>query len=236
MKYLSLLFKNKKMSIKNNLLVVLTLLLLFSCKDKNRPDTGTKITRDSHPGLFIHQKSLTGYSNDIYSKSYQYFWKKGNDTLDLHFTIFESKNDSTVSVTVHNRQPVYFQTVLDSLSHLVPEIKKNFDLSRLSSLYFKPLIYYPDLDRELSNAYEKKFGNKAVGYPQLNTFLLSASVTAKIDAFGASVNKKVSRYGIEKFHLLQKKDYHYYLSDYDTTDYPEFSLHGAGLYITLSDK
>lgn len=224
------------MTFKNNLLLVVTVVLLFSCKEKNGQDTGKKNIADVLPALVIHQKSLTGYSRDVYSKSYHYFWKKKDDTLNLQFTVFESKNDSTVSVTVHNTHPVYFQTVLDSLSRLLPQIKKNFNLDKFHNLFFKPPIYYPDLDATLSNEYEKKFGSTTIGYPQLNTFLLSASATSEINTFTAPLNKKVNRYSIEKFHLLQKKDYHYYLPGTDTANYPEFSLHGAGIYVSLSDK
>jgi hypothetical protein len=49
------------------------------------------------------------------------------------------------------------------------------------------------------------------------------------------LNKKVKRYGIEKFQLLEKKNFKSYLSDTDLTDYPEFAIGGMGLSIQLEN-
>jgi hypothetical protein len=85
------------------------------------------------------------------------------------------------------------------------------------------------------NEYEKKFGKKGIGYQDLNDFLLSSSLNTRLSSFLHPLNKKVKRYSIEKFQLVDKNNFNSYLPDTDLTDYPEFAIGGMGLSVQLEN-
>lgn len=186
--------------------------------------------------LVKHQRTLNrSYEVGFLSKSFTYYWLVGKDTLDLSVSASEYGKDSTLSVSTIHSKPIMFTEVLDKISECFSLIREDFRLSGLRSLYFESPIYYPDLAKELSAAYEQQFGRKNIGYERLNRLLLSSNLNKRLDSFVNPLGKKVERYSIEKFHLTDKKSFTYYLPSADISGYPEFSLHGMGLYVQLED-
>src|SRR5690606_29637218 len=93
------------------------------------------------------------------------------------------------------------------INECLPLIQRDFNIMKFSSIYFQSPIYYIDLVKELSGEYEQKFGQKYIGYEKLNPFLLQSSLNIRLNNFLEPLNKKVKRYGIEKFQLVSKESF-----------------------------
>lgn len=50
------------------------------------------------------------------------------------------------------------------------------------------------------------------------------------------MDKEVQAYSIEKFQLLSKENYNSYISNENLTAYPEYSIHGMGIYVRIKEK
>ncbi len=57
----------------------------------------------------------------------------------------------------------------------------------------------------------------------------------RVEDFLQQFNKSIKRYGIEKYHLLEKKYYNQYIPNKDLDDYPSFSIHGRGISVILNE-
>jgi hypothetical protein len=66
--------------------------------------------------------------------------------------------------------------------------------------------------------------------------LLKSTLNMKLDNFLNPLDKKVKRYSIEKFHLLDKKYYSSYFPSIDFKEYPEFTIEGNGVSVQLENK
>jgi len=212
---------------------------LASCIQTPKPNVQNVETAEHSPDTIIvkHENILNkSYEIGFYSKSFSYYWLAGKDTLDFTLKTTEYEKDSTIYISVHHTKPILFTSVLAKINECYPLIKEDFDISKLSSFYFKPPVYYPDLAKELSLEYEQQFGPKNISYDKLNQFLLHSNLNTQLDSFITPLGKKVQYYGIEKFHLLDKKYYNEYLPNTDLTEYPEFTIHGMGMYIQLENK
>ncbi|MHA7607952.1 hypothetical protein ACV0BM_003730 [Elizabethkingia meningoseptica] len=214
-----------------NIAVLAVMVVFFSCSKKA---PANRQAQKPTSALVKEAEKLEGFNADFYTKSFNYYWTKGRDTLDLKFNIAEHKSDSTVHIAVMNKKPLNLTVVLDSLSNIIPKIKEDFNLNKISDLYLEEPIYYPDLNSAWSVEYERQFDKKNIGQSKLGGFLLSTAVTPLLNNFLNPLHAKVEDYGIEKFHLLSREHYHYYLPDTAVTDYPDFSLHGAGISIRIA--
>jgi len=217
------------------------LLFLLSCREgrgSNTLDASNISERIPDTVIIKHKNELNkSYEAGFRSKSYSYYRVAGNDTLDFELIATEHKKDSSLHLHIIHKQPILFSTALKWIGDCLKVIQDDFYISNLSSLYFPPPIYYADLSNELSKVYEQAFGQKNVSYQKLNQFLLASDFNAQLNTFLEPFGKTVSRYGIEKFHLLHKENYGSYLKDANLTDYPDFTIHGMGLSIQLkTDK
>lgn len=184
-----------------------------------------------------HKNDLNkSYEVGFLSKSYSYYWLVGNDTLDFSVNAREYEKDSTLHLSIHHKKTMIFATALTKINECLPQIKEDFYLTKLNSIYFRDPIYYFDLVQELSAEYEKQFGRKKISYEKLNQFLLQSNMNKKLDNFAKPLNKKIKRYSIEKFHLTDKKYFSEYLPNVDLTEYPEFAINGMGLYIQIENE
>lgn len=186
------------------------------------------------------EKELKGYELGYLQKSHDYYWISGQDTADLYVNVYARQSDSTVGINIGMKKAVLFVSALEQIKQISPLIARDFDLSRLKSLYFETPIYFPDLATELAVDYEKKFGNKEIKYDKLNDFLLNSSLNSKLNNYLISINKKVKRYNIEKFHFIQldqafKDYYEHILRDMDWDIYPSFTIHGMGIAVEIED-
>ena len=222
------------------LTILFTIILIFnSCvQDGGKSNRETiKTTGNVDTIIVKHKAELSNYYDvSLYSKSYYYYWLVGNDTLDIVLSATENKKDSTLHIRVHHKKPILFTTTLIKISELYPIIKNEFNLSKLESIYFKEPIWYNDLSKELSIEYERQFGRINISYEKLNKFLLNSKLNLQLDSIVNPLNKRIKRYSIEKFHLLDKKYYGDYLPNVDLTEYPEFTINGMGLYVQLENR
>lgn len=217
---------------------ILLLILLISCGQKNKSNPESKnVIQDVKDTILIKQRNVLNksYEEGFYSKSFSYYWVTGKDTIDFFMNVAEYEKDSTCSINIHHKKSLLFTTTLDRINQSLSIIRNDFDITKLRSLYFKSPIYYLDLTKELMNEYEKKFGKKGISYQDLNDFLLSSGLNTRLNSFLHPLNKKVKRYSIEKFHLVDKKNFNSYLPDADLTDYPEFAIGGMGLSVQLEN-
>ncbi|HET8828526.1 MAG TPA: hypothetical protein VFM79_04260 [Pelobium sp.] len=176
------------------------------------------------------------YEVGFYSKSYSYYWVTGKDTLDFSLNITEYEKDSSVHFNMLHNKPILFSTVLVKIKDCIPLIKHDFDISKLRSLSFRSTIYYLDLTKKLFKDYEQKFCQKNIGYNKLNIFLLQSNLNLQVNTLIRPLNKKVKYYVIEKFHLLDKENFKYYLTNIDLSKYPKFTLGGMGIYMQLVNE
>lgn len=184
-----------------------------------------------------HKNDLNkSYEVGFYSKSYTYFWIIGTDTLDFALNATEHEKDSTLHLNVYHKDPILFTIALTKINECFPLIKEDFNTRKLSSLYFKDPVFYYDLTKELSTEYEQQFGRKTISYKKLNQFLLNSSLNTELNNFVRPFEKKIERYGIEKFQLMSKQHYGGFLPNVDIDKYPEFAIEGMGLYVRLEDK
>lgn len=222
-----------------NLTWILSLTLgLLSCNQETKSNHQTAVTNDKTDTIIVkHKNELNkSYKVDFLSKSYTYYWLVGNDTVDFSVTAREYEKDSTLHLSIYHTKPMIFSTALTKLNACLPHIQEDFNVTKINSFYFRDPIYYFDLVKELSTAYEKQFGPKSISYEKLNDFLLKSSLTKQLDIFVSPLDKKINRYSIEKFHLTDKKYFGEYLPNIDLTEYPEFAVNGMGLYIQLETK
>jgi len=227
----------KLIFIKLTLIITLTLGFM-SCNQgtKTKSQSNENIKR-TDTVLVKHKNELNkSYEVGFYSKSYSYYWVRDKDTLDFVVSATEREKDSTLQISVYHKSPVLLSTTLTKINDCFSLIREDFNLTKLSSLYFRDPIYYFDLVKELSTEYEKQFGQKNISYEKLNQFLLESSLNKKFDNFVNPLDKKVKRYSIEKFHLTDKKYFGEYLPNVDLTKYPEFAINGMGLYIQLENE
>ncbi|MDQ3279448.1 MAG: hypothetical protein M3Q06_14060 [Bacteroidota bacterium] len=216
------------------------ILTLLSCGEATSPYS----SQASNTSKTIQDTVVVKHKNDLdksyaigfLSKSYSYSWVAGNDTLDFGLIATEHEKDSSLHLHIIHKQPILFSTALMRIDDCLQVIKDDFKIYNLRSLYFEPPIYYADLSNDLSKEYKQAFGQKNIGYQRLNQFLLESNFDSQLNTFLKPYSKTVSRYGIEKFHLLHKENYRHYLKDADLTHYPDFTLHGMGLSIRLTDK
>jgi hypothetical protein len=109
-------------------------------------------------------------------------------------------------------------------------------LGKLTSLYLEPPIFYKDMTSELSKSYKSQFGEKNINYLKLNSFLKDSWLDKRLEIFLKQFKKTTRRYSIEKFHLLNKENYRYYIPNENLNDYPSFSIHGMGISVYLNEK
>jgi hypothetical protein len=222
-----------------------TLIILFitaigciSCVQDTKSSKQTEKPFDNLDTHIVKHKHELNKSYEVgfYSKSYFYYWLVGKDTLDFVVNATEYEKDSTLHINIYHKQPILFTKALTKINQCIPSIKKDFYISKLHSFYFRDLIYYFDLTKELSIEYEKQFGWKNISYEKLNPFLLNSNLNIQLDNFVNPLNKKVKKYSIEKFHLTDKKYFGDYLPNVDLTEYPEFAINGMGLSVQLESK
>jgi hypothetical protein len=228
-----------KKAIFTNLTLILSLTLGFiSCNQETKSNNQTAVTNDKTDTIIVKHKNDLNKSYEVgfLSKSYSYYWLVGNDTLDFSVNARQYEKDSTLHLSIHHKKPIIFTTTLTRINECLPQIKEDFYLTKLNSLYFSDPIYYFDLVKELSTEYEKQFGRKNISYEKLNDFLLKSKVNKQLDNFVSPLDKKIKRYSIEKFHLTDKKYFGEYLPNVDLKEYPEFAINGMGFYIQLETK
>lgn len=171
---------------------------------------------------------------NLYSKSYSYYWLVEKDTLDLIINVIEYKKDSTICFSVFHKKPKLFADVLKETTDCLPLIEEDFEVKRLKSINFEAPIFYLDLAKKISSEYEIEYGRKNIGYKEFNQFLLTSSLTSQLNDFIKPLNKKVERYGFEKFFLIDKSDYKSYIPNVDFTEYPEFIFNAhSGIFVQL---
>ena len=207
-----------------------------SCNENSNPGNNDATGTKNDTLLVKQENDLTRDALNYRSKSFTYHWITGKDTSEFKIYVSEWKSDSAVNIALSNRTPILFTTALNRVNECISLIKGDFDLSKIVSVYFEIPLYYPDLAKELSREYEQKFGKKNISYQKLNEFLLESTLNARLNDFFNPFGKKVHRYSIEKFHLLEKEHYKFYLPDTDFSDYPEFTIFGAGISARLTSK
>ena len=229
---------DKKMFVK--LVFILSIILSFiSCyQDKKSLDRTDEKSKNNKDTIIVKNKNILdkSYEVDFYSKSFSYYWLVDKDTLDFAINVTEYQEDSTLQINISHKEPILFSTALKKINESFPLIKQDFNLSKLNSFYFRDPIYYFDLTKELSTEYEQQFGRKSISYEKLNQFLLNSKLNKQMDHIVNPLDKKVIRYGIEKFHLTEKKYIGDYLPNVDLTKYPEFIINGMGINVLLENK
>jgi hypothetical protein len=215
------------------------ILTLLSCNNSKQ----TKDSTDSKNAEIVQDTVLVKIENEIdqsyeigpYSKSYTYCWIAGKDTLDLKIGLTEYVRDSTIQLRVFNRHTILFTETIEKINECLPLIRENFELANLQSLSFEPPILYKDLTTELSKDYKSQFGQRDIGYEELNAFLMNSWLQKRISKFLGQLNKTARRYRLEKFHLLDKEYYSEYIPNSDLNEYPEFSIHGMGISVIINE-
>ena len=222
---------------KSIILFIITLTIL-SCnnsrKKKVSNDSDTKEISIDTTLVKIENIIDKSYEVGFYSKSFTYCWVVNKDTLDFKIGLTEYVRDSSVQLRVFHRNPILFSKAIDKINDCLPTIKQNFDLDNLGSLHFESPIFYKDLTTELSMQYVNQFGQKNIKYEQLNEFLMNSWLERKVDIFLNQFDKTIKRYGIEKFHLLDKENYSEYIRNSELNDYPSFSIHGMGISVIIN--
>lgn len=228
----------KKTIFKTLTLLFILVMGCISCVQETKPKKQSEKSVENLDTLIVkHKNELSkSYEVALYSKSYTYYWLVGKDTLDFSVTVDEYKRDSTLHLDIYHRQPILFTEVLKKIIECIPSIKEDFYFSKLNSFHFRNIIYYRDLAKDLSNEYEKRFGQRDISYEKLNRFLLSSNLTKQLNNIVSPFDKRVKGYNIEKFHLIDKESFDYYLSNVDLTEYPEFVIDGMGLSVQLETK
>lgn len=222
------------------LIPFIIILTLLSCNNSNQTkekieSESVEFTQDTVL-VKIQNKIDKSYDIGFLSKSFTYCWTVGQDTLDFKIGVREYVRDSSIQISVFNKKPISFATVLNKIDESLPLIKEDFDSENLRSLYFpRPPIFYKDLTTTLSKDYESQFGRENISYEKLNEFLMNSWLEIQIGEFLDQFGKTTRRYGIEKFHLLDKEYYKEYIPDVDLNEYPEFSIHGMGISVIINE-
>lgn len=209
-------------------------IFLYSCSGNANTNAAPS---QSAPSDTIIVKSISKVEDglsDFYSRVYSYRWMLGNETLDFTILANERKADSSFGLQIIHEQAIPFQTALQRINAILPRLKEDFNLSKLTSFYFRSPINYPDLSNDISKEYEQKFGRKGISYQKLYPFLLGTKFNSRLNVFFKPLNKRVDRYGIEKFQLLNKKETSMWPPNADTSAYPDFFIDGLGFYVKLT--
>lgn len=217
---------------------IIFLIVLCSCGQEHHSNPeNTRATQDTKDTIFIKQQNVLNKSYEVgfYSKSFSYYWVTGKDTIDFFMTVAEYVKDSTCSINIHHKKSLLFTTTLDRINQSLPTIRNDFDIAKLDFIFFRSPIYYLDLTKELMNEYENKFEKRAISHQDLNDFLLSSGLNKQLNSFLHPLNKKVKRYSIEKFQLVDKDNFNSYLPETDFSDYPEYAIGGMGLSVQLEN-
>ena len=203
---------------------------------KEKTDSSTSESSQDTVLVKIENELNKSYEVGFYSKSYTYCWTIGQDTLDLKIGVTEYERDNSIQISAFNKKPILLATVLNKINECLPIIQEDFDTENLRSLYFpRPPIFYKDLTTKLSKDYESQFGQENISYKKLNEFLMNSWLEKQIGAFLDQFGKTTRRYGIEKFHLLDKEYYEEYIPNADLNEYPEFSIHGMGISVIIKE-
>ena len=214
-------------------------LIVSSCGRTTRKQTGTENdTQNFQDTIIVKHMNILNKSDSIWlSKSYTYYWLAGKDTLDFRLSVREWKRENTLHLRLFHREPMLFTDVLGKIETCLSLIEEDFNLLELISLNFMEPIFYLDLATKLTSEYELEFGRKIINFSKFNNFLLESSLTSQLNHFLNPLNKKVKRYGLEKFFLIEKKHYAHYLPNVDFTDYPEFTFNAhTGVFVSLENK
>jgi hypothetical protein len=217
------------------------ILTLLSCINSEQAketsvSESAEITQDTIL-VKIKNELDNSYQIGFYSKSYTYCWAIGQDTLDFKIGVTEYVQDSSIRISAFYKNPILFTTVLNKINDCLPLIKEDFEIEKLRSLYFsRPPIFYKDLTTALSKDYESQFGQEIISYKKLDEFLMNSWLEEQIGAFLVQFGKTTRRYGIEKFHLLEKEYYKEYIPSADLKEYPEFSIHGMGISVNINKE
>lgn len=231
--------KMDKMRLNRFLTIIAIMLGLSACLQDVKSGNQVADTKEAVQDTILVKQKLprnASYDDNVYSKTFAYYWLVGTDTLDFVLHATEYLNDSTLHISVHHLEPILFKTALTKINSCFSLIENDFDLSKLSSFYFREPIYYLDLARELTLEYKQQFGQEPIPYENLNQFLLNSKPNIQLNKFLYPYKKEVLSYGIEKFHLIDQKDYGTYLPDVDLSQYPAFVLGGMGLYVQIEDR
>lgn len=219
--------------------ILITLLLLVSCNNSTKNQDNKQATNEqtATDTIIVRIENKIDKSDEFafYSKSVKYCWVTNKDTLDFMVGVNEQAGDSSVSIRTIHYNPILFTKALDKINECLPLIAQDFNLNKLNGLYFAPPIFYKDLTNELSNSYENKFGNKSIKFKEMNEFLMNSWLQERVEDFLQQFNKSIKRYGIEKYHFLEKKYYNQYIPNKDLDDYPSFSIHGMGMSVILNE-
>ena len=226
-------------------LLALFFLILSSCGQTDS-ESKTSNTESSKTIVKVNKGSTMGSSqSEWYLRRYEFHTSPSSTHPEISISIRENKNDSSLSMSIYHEVPVLFESVLLKISECVPTIEEHFDLSRLTSINLRQPIYYLDLSTEWSTAYEKEFRREYAKYDERRKVLESTNLTAKLNTILSPFRKEIRFYGIEKFHLLDKKYYTEYLrspTDPDSfkyfpkpdfSKYPEFVINGLSFSIQL---
>lgn len=218
---------------------VLVILILMSCNHSTKSEDYNKAKNEQKTAdtVVVRIENEIDKSDEFafFSKSIKYCWVTDKDTLDFMIGVEEQAGDSSVSIRTMHYHPILFTKALDKMNNCLPLIAQDFNLNNLNSLYFAPPIFYKDLTNELSKSYENQFGNKGLKHQELNEFLMNSWLQEKVGNFLQQFNKSIKRYGIEKYHLLEKKYYNQYIPNKDLDDYPSFSIHGRRISVILNE-
>jgi len=225
------------------IVIILSVLaiIISSCRQNNakKQSVTTNDTQFIQDTVVVKQRNALNNPTwgVLYSKSYSYYWLAGKDTLDFVLYVTEYEKDNTFNLRVFHKNPMLFTAVLEKIEECFSLIEEDFDLSKPISFHFMAPIYYLDLAKKLSSEYEQEFGRKIIEYAKLNNFLLASSLTSQLNHFLYSLNRKVKRYGLEKFFIIEKTHYEHYLPNVDFTEYPEFTFNAhTGIYVRLENK
>lgn len=225
---------------KRHSLILFISLALASCGSPTAESTSNKnTTKDSDTVIVKYNIPLNGSTKDsaYFRKVCEYYWLVSGDTLDFHISIEEWKSDNRLTLAFLHSTPVLFADVLSKTTACLPLIKKDFDLSKLASIWFNTPIFYPDQAKQLSSEYEKKFGKKDVGHHKLNSFLEQTSLAAQLNELLFPLNKQVKFCQCEKAQLAFRKDYNQYYPNLKLSYYPDFTIDClSGLGFLLNDS
>jgi len=206
-------------------LVLICLLFFIFCDKKNKTISPTEPT-DFEWKLTITDEELVGFTKEIKTKAKWYYWVKDKDTTNFKFRLSELKVDSLVQIVLEVKSPIEFKICLDSLNSIFLTVEKDFNLNKINDIYIGQTIYYPDLTKEFSNEYENQFGKKHISHEKINILLKKLPITEKLNSINSKYNVKVSTFGIEKFGIIEKKNFRIFPENYDFSDYPDFSIEG----------
>ncbi len=172
----------------------------------------------------------------FYAKKLWYYWIHGSDTMDYKLTVSETRKEGTIHLDIHHKKNMLFTEVLALIRTAMPVIKEDFDLERLDYFSFESPLYYRDFEILFSKEYQTRFGQKRIGYPELDAFLLQSEITVLLNQFLEPYDKKVRRYLVEKFQLINPHQGSLFLPDLDYSGYPDFAIHGMGLSVNLKNE